>query len=88
MVKFLQCEFITFVKLIGFLIVINLVLKFIGIEPYMKVFLSASLIGIILYLFVFIWKLIHVLMIDNVSKYQCENIETVNKALSWLSNIV
>lgn len=88
MIKFLKCEFITFAKLIGVLVVINILLNFIGIEPYGKAFLSASLVGVALYFLVFIWKLIRVLMMDDISEYQCNKSETMNKALTWLSNLV
>jgi hypothetical protein len=86
--NFLTCEFWTFVKLIGVLLILNILLNIIGIEPYATAFISASLVGIFLYILFFIWKFIKVLTMDDSSTYECKKSETMNKALTWLSNLV
>lgn len=88
MSKFLQCELFTFLKLFVLLIGLNLFVKIIAIDSYSKMIFMGSLISIVLYILVFIWKLIRLLTLENTSEYQCQQGETLKKALTWLSNIV
>ncbi|ADR33864.1 olfactory receptor Olr853 [Sulfuricurvum kujiense DSM 16994] len=87
MSQFLKCEFFTLLKLVGLLITVNIIVKIIGAESYSKVILLASVIAIVIYIFLFIWKFIRVL-VTNDSEYQCKQGDTFKRALTWLSNIV
>lgn len=86
--KFLQCEFFTFLKLIGLLIVVNVIVKVIGGLPYSKIIFLGSMIAIAIYILIFIWKFIRVLTISDIAEYQCKQGDTLKRALTWLSTIV
>jgi hypothetical protein len=88
MSKFLQCEFFTFLKLIGLLIVVNVIVKVIGIVSYSKVIFLGSMIAIAIFVLIFILKFIRVLTRRDVSEYQCNQGDSLKRALTWLSNIV
>ena len=87
MSQFLKCEFFTLLKLLGLLIAINILVKIIGAEFYLKAILLASVIAIVFYVFLFIWKFIRMLMTSNL-EYQCKQGDTFKRALTRLSNIV
>ncbi len=88
MIKFLQCEFFTILKLIGLLIVVNVLVKIIGADSYVKILFQGSIIAIAMYVLVFIWKFVRVLTINDISEYQCKKGDAIKRALTWLSNIV
>lgn len=87
MSQFLKCEFFTLLKLLGLLIIVNVIVKIIGTEPYLKAILLGSVLAIVIYVFLFIWKFIRV-VIANDSEYQCKHGDTFKRALTWLSNII
>ncbi|HQS66321.1 MAG TPA: hypothetical protein PLM93_03935 [Sulfuricurvum sp.] len=86
--KFLQCEFFTFLKLLGLLIVVNVIVKIVGVVLYSKTILIASIFAIVVYALLFIWKFIRVLISSDITEYQCTRSDTLKKAFVWLSNIV
>lgn len=86
--KFLLCEFFTFLKLVGLLIVVNLIVKIIGVVFYSKTIFIGSMFAIVVYTLLFIWKFIRVLISSNIAEYQCTKSDTLKKALTWISNIV
>jgi sorbitol-specific phosphotransferase system component IIC len=88
MIKFLQCEFFTYLKLIVLLIIINLIVKVIGADTYSKVIFLGSIIAVVSYTLLFILKFIRMIMSADRLKYQCTQGDTLKKALTWISNIV
>lgn len=86
--KFLQCELFTFLKLLGLIILVNIIVKIVGVVLYSKTILIASIFAIVVYALLFIWKLIRVLISSDSTEYQCTKSDTLKKALTWLSNIV
>lgn len=87
MSQFLKCEFFTLLKLLGLLIIVNVIVKVIGTESYLKAILLGSVIAIVIYVLLFIWKFIRV-VITNDLEYQCKHGDTFKRALTWLSNII
>lgn len=85
MSKFLQCEFFTFLKLVGLLIVVNVIVKIVGVVLYSKTIFIASIFALVVYTLLFIWKFIRILISSDLSEYQCNSLK---KAFTWLSNIV
>lgn len=69
MKTFLKCEFFTLLKLVGLLIVVNVIVKVIGTGSYLKIILLGSVIAIAIYVFLFIWKFVRMLM-TNDAEYQ------------------
>lgn len=89
MVKFLQCEVVTFLKLLVLLLIVYLITKIVGSDRYTNIIIIGSLISIILYGLFFILKLFMVLFKNkNNIEYQCSQNETLRRALTWISNIV
>lgn len=87
MVKFLQCEVVTFLKLIVLLLIVYLITKMVGSDRYTNIIVIGSLISIVLYGVFFILKLFMVLFKNN-TEYQCSQNDTLRRALTWISNIV
>lgn len=85
---FLKCEFFTLVKLLGLVIVVNLIVKIIGDTVYLKILLVGSFIAIGAYILLFVWKFTQLLLMKNSSEYQCKQGDSLKRAFSWLSNIV
>jgi len=88
MIEFFKCKIIVMVKLISVLIILNILLNILKIEPYAKTFFIASLVGIFLYLCVIIFKFLKLIFQDKLKDYRCEKSKTLQKALTWLSNLV
>lgn len=88
MIEFFKCKIIVMVKLISVLIILNILLNILKIEPYAKTFFIASLVGIFLYLCFIIFKFLKLIFQDKLKDYRCEKSETLQKALTWLSNLV
>ncbi len=88
MKKFLYCELFTFIKFIGLLIVVNIIVLIIGASLYSKTIFLGSILAIVMFVIVFIWKFIRILILPNISQYQCTQSNTFKKALTWISNIV
>lgn len=86
--KFLQCEVFTFLKLVGLLIIVNLIAKIVGAVLYSRTILIVSILVIVVYILLFIWKFIRVFTSSNLVEYQCVKSDTLKKALTWISNIV
>jgi energy-coupling factor transporter transmembrane protein EcfT len=89
MIKFLQCEVFTFLKLIVLLLIVYLITKIAGSDKYTNIIVIGSLISIILFGLFFIWKLFMFLFKnENNSEYQCSQNDTLRRAMTWVSNIV
>jgi len=88
MKKFLACEFFTFVKMIGVLFIVNVIVTILGAEAYSKIIFTGSLIAIVFFMLVFILKLVYVTVTQKISEYECTQDGAFKKALTWISNIV
>ncbi|MCK9372543.1 MAG: hypothetical protein M0P91_05050 [Sulfuricurvum sp.] len=88
MKKFLLCESFTFLKMLGLLVIVNVIVTILGAESYSKIFFTGSLIAIVFFIIVFILKLVYVTVTQKISEYQCTQDGAFKKALTWLSNIV
>ena len=88
MIEFVKCELFIFLNLLGLLLGSTLIVKVIGAESYLKMLFLGSIIAIVAFLLIFIFKFIRFLITDDSSKYICNEGNTMKKALNWLSNIV
>ncbi len=46
------------------------------------------MIAVFMFVLIFIWKLVRLLMSEDVDKYVCNPGDTMKRTLTWLSNIV
>ena len=88
MIEFFKCKIIIMIKLISILIILNILLNILKIEPYAKTFFIASLVGVFLYICFIIFEFIKLIFQEKLKDYSCEKSETLKKALTWLSNLV
>lgn len=86
MIKFLTCEFSGFLKLIAFLVIVNLSINIFEEIPYRKEVFIGSVLIFGLYVILLIIKLILFLVKDRSLEYECKKSEWFTDLLQMLAS--